>query len=348
MIGLSEIKKERKRFKDSTASLNQDSGFAEFKTEDKQDLPNTMFIHREAIFSELIGLLRNKSFLKNAMQIISSKGYSDFNSFCTQEVLLAQYTKDYTLENITEASKSFETDNSDAARKSQNKKEENDSQKISAITDIILSSDSNLEIILYGLNHNIGLFVQMLYFILSCLWRSEDFNHEQIVENHRFIPFCKDKIRIKDSNKKKEPASAAYNTMKKIQSGVAPLSLKIKKHSDSGQLNSNLLLYGRIDQSIALTQKIGVLNSEISALNNKNNVLAQKLEDLNEANSALDHQISESKGELTNVERELKVCKDLLAIIQKEIINETKTKLLFFDKSKINEEISAALEAKNK
>jgi serine/threonine protein kinase len=359
-------------------------GLSEIKIEEKPDHPNAMFTHRQAIFIELIALLRNKSFLKNTLHIISRKGYKNFESLCTQGVLLAQYTDDYTLEasnptdtgkiievyktmeagNITDDNKTTEADTTEAnniveagkttntteTSKSPSKKAENDSQRISAITDIILSSDSNLEIILYGLNHNIGLFVQILYFVLSCLWRKEDFNSEPIVENHEFTPFCVDKIRIKDSNKRKEPANAAYNAMNKIQSGVAPLSLKTKKYSDSGQLN--LLLFGRIDQSIALTQKNNDLTQRIEILNDEKDALDREIRDLNGRNgilnrdkSALSQEISGYKDELAGLNHEVSVCKELLANIQNEIINGQKTKLLFFDKAKINEEISKVLEA---
>jgi WD40 repeat protein len=225
----------------------------------KQDHPNNRFTHREEIFNELIDLLRNKSFLNNTLHIITSNGYGDFESLCTQAVLSAKYTKSREPSNTIK----------------------NDSQKISAITDTILNIDSNFVIVLYGLNHCRGLFVQILYFVFRCLWRMEDLNDEQKLfeESYKFIPFCANKIRIEDNNKKNEPASAAYKAMDRIQSEISRVALSSlnNENSELEQQKSDLLLTGRIDQVIDLNQKITVLNQENNDLKQEINVCKDKL-----------------------------------------------------------------------
>jgi WD40 repeat protein len=220
----------------------------------KQSHPSNLFIHREAIFSELISLLRNKSFLKNTLHIIFKNGYSDFDSLCTQRVLLAEYTRPLESGNTPET----------------------DAQKISSITDNILHIDNNLTIILYGVNHCRGLFVQILYFILRCLWRTEDLSgsedERKLFENYKFVPFCANKIRIEDNRKRNESAGAAYNAMDKIQSEVSRVALSAimnSEHSELEQQNSEFLLSGRIDQVIDLNQRITDFSEKNAKLSNE-------------------------------------------------------------------------------
>ena len=109
------------------------------------------YANREQLFEELVSVMKNRCFLENFLQSLKSKGFGDLQELLQPDVY------------------------------------ELDAQKIDEIMAILYAADTNFVYILQGLSGNYGLFLQVVYFCLSCLWRQNDI--EELIRKSEF-PFA--------------------------------------------------------------------------------------------------------------------------------------------------------------
>ena len=150
--------------------------------------------NREKIFHELAILMRNRSFLENILYAL----------------------KDSKLKSIEE----LKPEAPEPASNEGNSEVLQGTDPAKTISDVILSTDTNFEIVRQGLNSNNALFARLIYICLRCVWRADEV--ADIVERARFpfIPFCKSRRMMKADENPSVPAKTAAEELSLLEKAV--------------------------------------------------------------------------------------------------------------------------------
>jgi len=106
------------------------------------------YANRETLFKELVSVLKNRSFLDTFLRTLKGKEFASRQAILHPDVY------------------------------------ELDSDKIDDIAGILYAADTNFIFVLQGLDNNYGLFLQVIYFCLSCVWRQKEI--DEIVRKSDF------------------------------------------------------------------------------------------------------------------------------------------------------------------
>lgn len=204
--------------------------------------------NRERTFSELARLLRNRSFLENLLVVLKRNGFNNLESLWQQEL---------------------RTPESEVSKK---------------VSDEIHAMDTNFEFIWRGLNGNNGLFIQVIYFCLCCVWRQEEV--KEIVQRRQvdFEPFCESRLMIETKEKRGIPSRKARIALEQLQivSATSPVKDEFSESPDPEALGRS-----REEQMITLREDLQSARSRIEELKeflsqNKDQILNRE-EDLKAA-----------------------------------------------------------------
>jgi DNA-binding winged helix-turn-helix (wHTH) protein/serine/threonine protein kinase len=267
----------------TTSSVRESSG----------DLSSSSSIYdrsnREAIFSELAILLRNRSFLENLVSHLAT----------------------------------MELGNLSALQKELNEPKNAKVEVAKEISEWIRSTDTNFDFIWHGVNQNHSLFSQVIYFCLCCLWRQDEVKEINDRQTFKFEPFCPSRQMLKSPDHTVAEQTAAAKAAASMVEDLIPIAHSIKDvEGRSDSRTHRDLLVDRERQMITLREDLKIAKAQIKNLEDKLSRRNEKAAGLfvsirNEA-QGIEHDMNElrvvlpsSKASKASIESHLKKLREL-------------------------------------
>ena len=244
--------------------------------------------NREKIFGDLASLLRNQSFLESLLQNLKNKTFDKPESLWCEKV---------------------QTSSTEPAK------------NIKEVAEVVYATDSNFEFVWRGLNRNHGLFVQLIYFCLSCVWREDEVKEIINLTNFAFKPFCESR-----SEFNVRASKVALAQLEALIGIIKPSNFDETEVTDSGNLR--ILGRSREQQIITLKQDLGLAQARMIELERRHK------ENLGEAQTrtrdllkSFREQIDSVKSVIDQNERALDKNKAWFGGIQRRFVEELFVKL---------------------
>lgn len=257
---------------------------------------------REMIFADLSKALKNETFLHQVLRRLGFYFKTKLDLW-KKDILDTRYIRsvDEKKKQPAGPNKGKKEDNPIAEDPSV----ENLSENISRVVDTILEFDTKFKYVLYGVK-NVGLFVQVIYFCLCCIWRQDDWSKPYGEKKFDFQPFCHDRFKIPTQETDKpitdpspgEPAERAINALKHLISNIKGPNvdnLDKKSLASIDRVIEDSLGKGKEQSQKEQEQRIAQLIDE-------KNQLEMQIRDFQESQKTFIEKIKRLKEEITELE----------------------------------------------
>lgn len=226
---------------------------------------------RELIFMALSKALVSETFLVQVLKELDENGFKDKDSLWQRKVLNTRY-----INSLEKVSKD-ETDH------------DNISKKISRVMEIILKFNKHFKYALFGVG-NMGLFVQIIYFCLCCVWRKDDWEKIKGSISFPFEPFCENRLKIEKGSKNEGNDENPQG----VPADKATIDMQILTDNFANSIVENLSW----DDIVSITDNIESLSgNRKEQIKNQNKELEKKLEEEKQAHET----ILKKKAELEEI-----------------------------------------------
>lgn len=243
---------------------------------------------RERIFHELSTLIRSQIFLNGFIAAIKERGKYTNKSQLWQKDVLMPLPDDYKRENFTA------------------KANPSHPERIQQIVDHVLTMDANFTTVLMGANRNNGLFVLIIYFCLSCVWRRDEVS-DLLASDFPFEPYCDSREIIIDKENRAKSARRARLDLEQLCELINAAQINEDISSDElGNYSSEIILRSRNDQMQIALENAQKFMREVQEKEAKISKLEMALSDSEEKNQL----IEELKSHAERLRQELQKQKD--------------------------------------
>lgn len=242
--------------------------------------------HRDSIFLDLSLMMRSKTFI--TYTLMSLNKINGENDILDRKLL-----------NIE-----VDLDSPERTHKSGNPP--NLSTTLSDATKFILSTDSNFSYILSGLDYNIGLFIQVIYFCLCCLWRKDEWEEVNSSNDFEFEPFCESRLKIDREKEQGTPAERAMRYLKELGKNISSLD-RIESKTIGEKYDRSSYLQKRDEQVTTQASKIADQEKIIGNLMNEIQEFKQIIESHGKEKSEQQDYIKGMNKEIQNLKTSLEV-----------------------------------------
>jgi hypothetical protein len=217
--------------------------------------------NRERIFADLAALLGNQSFLESLLQNLKINSFENPQSLWNQDVQLPESEL---------------------------------GGQIKEVSEVIYATDSNFEFIWRGLNRNHGLFIQVVYFCLSCVWREEEVREIAQRTKFDFKPFCETRLVNGSQDLQESPSRMA---LKQLEDLIRLINNRAVLGSEivSDSVNLRILGRSREEQMIALREDLSEANSRILEVQETQN---RKLSELQAIFESVEFTLNKARKEI--------------------------------------------------
>lgn len=239
------------------ASRNKADALDNQPSKNKADAPDNQpsksSIHdranREAIFNELAILLRNRSFLENILYQFRSNELGTPDAL--QEALQAK-----------------------------------DSETTKKIAEAILATDANFEFVWRGVDMRDGLFAQLIYFCLCCVWRQDEIVEIVKRQTFPFQPFSVSRSMIQSEEARSASSAGAYRALVSIANHIDATE-DVKDGETQDTSSPRAIGVDRQQQMITLREDLKEKEERVKELETRKKTLEQSLHRTTEATEGL-------------------------------------------------------------
>jgi len=247
---------------------------------------------RERIFHELSTLIRSQIFLNGFIAAVKERGKYTNKSQLWQKDVLMPLASDYKRENFT------------------GKANPSHPERIQQIVDHILTMDANFTTVLMGANRNNGLFVLIIYFCLSCVWRRDEVS-DLLASDFPFEPYCDSREIITDKENRSKPARRAREDLEQLCELINAAQINEDISSDElGNYSSEIILRSRNDQMQIALENAQKSMREAQDKETKLNGMERTLAELQDAMRQKDTDIVDFKEQTEKLQQEQQKQKD--------------------------------------
>lgn len=247
---------------------------------------------RERIFHELSTLIRSQIFLNGFIAAIKERGKYANKSQLWQKDVLMPLAHDYKREDFTAKTNPVHP------------------ERIQQIVDHILTMDANFTTVLMGANRNNGLFVLIIYFCMSCVWRRDEVS-DLLASEFPFEPYCDSREIITDKENRSKPARRAREDLELLCELINAAQINEDMSSDElGNYSSEVILRSRNDQMQIALENAQKSKREVQDKEAKISTMERILSEFEESVRLKDMSIDEFRDQAEKLQQDQQKQKD--------------------------------------
>lgn len=279
---------------------------------------------RERIFHELSTLIRSQIFLNGFVAAIKERGKYTNKGQLWQKDVLMPLPHDYKREDFT------------------SKANPSHPERIQQIVDHVLTMDANFTTVLMGANRNNGLFVLIIYFCLSCVWRRDEVS-DLLASEFPFEPYCDSREIIMDKENRSKPARRAREDLEQLCELINAAQINEDISSDElGNYSSEIILRSRNDQMQIALENAQKAMREVQDKEAKISHIERTLAEIESLARLKDLSIDELKEQTEKMQQEQQKQKDRIREEEK------KTRHLETENKRLQEMLARSQEQLNR